>query len=79
MDTRTNRRPVRDPEDDAADRRIEAWYWSLPSSAREAVDAQIGWHLLMGGGRSAETLLETLLQARFDDALRQAAAQVVVA
>ncbi|HXI18724.1 MAG TPA: hypothetical protein VNM48_20355 [Chloroflexota bacterium] len=50
-------RPIRDPADDAADRRIEAWYWNLPHSVREAVDARVGWHLLLGGGCSSEALL----------------------
>ena len=67
MDTRTTRRPVRDPADDAADRRIEARYWSLPHPTRERVDCLLGWHLLMGGGRRGEAQLE--------DAIRQAGGQ----
>ena len=64
MTTRTStaRRPTRDPEDCAADRRIVARYWSLPHAAVEFVDTRIGWHLLLGTGRRGEAQLENVLQ-----------------
>lgn len=56
-----SRKPVYDPADEAANRRMSALIFSLPSAVAKGIDA----HLFLGCGRSGEAQLGQAL-ADFD-------------
>lgn len=47
--------------DEAANRRLSARWWALPSDVRRAVEREVEGHLLLGTGQAGERRLLDLL------------------